>query len=151
MALPSSGQISFDDVRTEMSQNSLYPYNFYSWAGGEYSYFGDTSPYQNFAPINLLSSGSRFSISSPMTTPLLMSQWYSYDHSAYIGLDTTASLYQHSSYNCRPSSMIVIDVGTSDTSLTINISGSGIDIYNGYGCWYLVYGKPWVEDGYQNN
>jgi hypothetical protein len=143
MALPSSGQISFNDVRTEMSQSATTNYSFYSWAGGEYNYFSSSGA-QNYAPINLLSSGSRFSESSPLSTPLSMSKWYSYDHTAYIGLDTTASLYQHSNYNCNPSSMIIIDAGTTDTTLTINISGSGFGY--GYGCWVLFYGKPWTSN-----
>ena len=209
MALTGSGQISFNDVRTETSQSSLSNYSFYSWAGGEYSYFGN-SP-STFAPINVLSSGSefcknyslslscggpvsanynylncggipvstsidcgttvyfsaksgsvnhsppttvltdlgfalRFSTSSIMNTPLSMSQWYSYDHSAYIGTGVTASLFLHASYNCYPSSMVIIDIGTSNATYSINISGSALDSY-GYGCWYLVYGKPWKVDG----
>jgi len=144
MALTGSGQISFNDVRTETSQSSLSNYNFYSWAGGEYSYFGN-SP-STFAPINVLSSGSRFSTSTAMNTPLSMSQWYSYDHSTYIGTGVTASLYIHNSYNCYPSSMVIIDIGTSNATYSINISGSALDSY-GYGCWYLIYGKPWKVDG----
>jgi hypothetical protein len=144
MALPASGQITFNDVRTETSQSSLSPYNFYSWAGGEYSYFGYTP--STFAPINVLSSGSRFSTSTAMNTPLSMSQWYSYDHSTYIGTGVTASLFLHSNYNCYPSSMVIIDIGTSNATYSINISGSALDSY-GYGCWYLIYGKPWKVDG----
>ena len=136
MPLPSSGVITFNDVRTEMSQSTTSFYSFYGWAGGDYNYFSSSGGL-NFAPINLLSSGSRFSESSPLTTPLSLSDWYSYDHNAYIGLDTTASLYQHASYLCDPSSMVVIDVGTTSTSLTINISGSGFGF--GYGCWVLLY------------
>jgi hypothetical protein len=208
MALTGSGQISFNDVRTEISQSTTTNYSFYGWAGGEYNYLNGSA--QNYAPINLLSTGSefcrkyslflssggpssvnynyldcggapvsssinsgttvyfnaksgsvnhappvtvltdsgstlRFSESSPLNTPLSMSAWYSYDHTSYIGLNTTASLYHHSIYNCYPSSMIVIDAGTSNTTMSINISGSAVDPY-GLGCWVLFYGKPWTSN-----
>jgi len=144
MALPSSGVISFNDVRVETSQSIMTDYRFGGWAAGEYIYLEYNS--QQYAPINLLSSGSRFSQSSPLNTPLSMSKWYSYDHNAYIGLNTTTSLYQHNSYDCYPSSMVVIDAGTSNTTMSINISGSATDPY-GLGCWVLCYGKPWTSIG----
>jgi hypothetical protein len=112
-------------------------------------YFNAKNGSVNHAPpvtvLTDLGPALRFSESSPLNTPLSMSAWYSYDHTTYIGLDETASLYHHSIYNCYPSSMIVIDAGTTDTSLVINISGSATDAY-GYGCWVLFYGKPWTSN-----
>jgi hypothetical protein len=143
MALPSSGVITFNDVRTEISQSTTTNYSFAGWASGFYNWFSSSGA-QNYAPINLLSSGSIFSESNPLSLPLSMSAWYSYDHNTYIGLGTTASLYQHTAFACFPSSMIIIDAGTTSTTLSINISGSGFGY--GYGCWVLFYGKPWASD-----
>ena len=52
MSLPSSGQIAFSDVRTEMSQSSMTSYAMSGWTWGYNVNFG--SPV--YTPINVLSS-----------------------------------------------------------------------------------------------
>jgi len=151
MALPGSGSISFDDVRIEMSQSLLS--NTYSdgysteyWTSGNYFYDGPPV----HAPINLLSSGSTFSENSPLYfQDLSMSAWYGYSHTAYVGLNTTTSLYPHfAGYmgTTWASSMTVIDLGVSNATYSINISGS----FSGLGTWVMYYGKPWSNNGTTN-
>ena len=145
MALPSSGQIAFSDVRTEMSQSATSTYEFGGWANGTYA--GSTNLY---APINILSSGSRWSISNPESygKPISMSQWYSYNHTANISSSVTGTLYLHTEPGSwrDASTMLLIDVGTSNTTWSINISGSLVNPT--YWQWfYLYYGKPWVNTG----
>jgi hypothetical protein len=61
MALPSSGQISFDDVRTEMSQSSAPNYSFIEWASGNFVSGGiSNSNYNINTPINVLSGANTF-------------------------------------------------------------------------------------------
>jgi hypothetical protein len=144
MALPSSGQITFNDVRTEMSQSSKTNYSFEEWASGAWSATIGNSYY---TPINLESSGSIFTESNPLDIygGVSMSQWYNYNRSKSVALSTTTSLYPHVSDYCYPSSMIIIDAGTTSTTLSLNISGSAIYPYAGY--WYAFYGKPWQVGG----
>ena len=164
MALPSSGQISFNDVRTETSQSVFTDYAFSRWASGTNSGTGNIG-FSNvdYAPINLISSGSgsgtnalRYSANMTMSAPLQLSDWYLYDHTAYITTGVTASLYSHFdevlNYNCQGfTSMIPVDVGTSDSTLTLNISGSTLtqSLFD-TGCWMIFYGKPWTKTGVGN-
>jgi hypothetical protein len=154
MALPSSGQISFNDVRIEMSQSAKAPYEMgagWTWGGGVFpTIICSGVGYEGYAPINVLSSGSRFSESSPLRHQnLSMSAWYNYDHTLYIGLDVTGTLYQHASIPdyCYPSTMLIVDVGTTNTTLSFNISGT-LD-YPG-NILAVFYGKPWLNDGGSN-
>ena len=80
MALPSSGQITFDNVRTETSQSSMTSYAFGGWVLGAKNYNQATN--QSYAPINILSSGSRFSPAVTYSAPYELSDWYSYNHTA---------------------------------------------------------------------
>ena len=158
MALPSSGQISFNNVRTETSQSAFTDYEFSGWASGQNGTFTSFPaqaryPDRIYAPINLLSSGSRYS-ASPVNQleiqNLSMSAWYNYDHTTTIGLSTTASLYLHVSDTtapCSPSSMIPVDVGTTSATLSLNISGTNDLGPFGGGCWAIFYGKPWSVNG----
>ncbi len=143
MALPSSGQISFNDVRIEMSQSAKTDYAFSEWAWGYNTGWNGG----NYAPINVLSSGSRFSSSSLLQYQnFSMSAWYGYNHTLSIGLNTTGTLYQHADPvdSCFPSTMLIIDMGTTNGTYTINISGSAPD----YGeSIYVYYGKPWNTTG----
>ena len=150
MALPASGQISFNDVRVEVSQSAKAPYEMSGWTFGRGSSFSFCGGYINggvtYAPINVLSSGSRFSESSPLQlSNLSMSAWYNYDHTPYIGLDVTGTLYQHAdpAYQCYPTTMLIVEVGTTNATLSLNISGSP------YTNEYLLvtYGKPWTNTG----
>jgi hypothetical protein len=154
MALPSSGQISFNDVRTEMSQSAKAPYEMSGWTWGSGSTaipcVGVGEGYTGYTPINILSSGSRFSESNPLQlSNLSMSAWYDYDRSLYIGLEVTGTLYQHADVvdKCYPSTMLPIEIGTSDINIIINISGS---ITNGAKL-YIWYGKPWNDNGSFHN
>lgn len=143
MALPSSGQISFNDVRTETSQSIMTNYAISGWTWGQ----GETlcGGYGTlYAPINVLSSGSRFSESKKLTlSNLSMSAWYNYDHNLYINTGVTGTLYQHAdvTFQCHPTTMLPIELGTSNATYSINISGSDtVD-------FIIYYGKPWKSDG----
>lgn len=145
MALPSSGQISFNDVRIEMSQSAKTDYAFGEWAKGYNELYDASWTAGKYAPINVLSSGSRFSLANRLTTPLSMSAWYSYNHTASITSSVTGTLYLHwnSISDCYASTMLIMDVGTTNTTYSINISGS-----QDYAEWvYGWYGKPWKVDG----
>jgi len=170
MPLPSSGQISFNDVRVETSQSAFTSYAFSEWASGYNSGTGNIGfSNADYAPINLISSGSgsgtnalRYSqnllyppvASSPYF--LKLSDWYLYNHTASITTGVTASLYSHwapfYSIPCRGvTSMVPVDVGTSNTTLNLNISGNVIyDDGVTTGCWMIFYGKPWTRTGVGN-
>jgi hypothetical protein len=156
MPLPSSGLIDFSDVRAEMSQSAFTGYTFSYWASGYNSGCIGAGPNANYAPINLISSGSRYTVDAAYNTPISMSQWYSYNHTAAISASTTASLYPHwnsffSPLGCHVSSMIPVDVGTSAATLSLNISGGILyDDNISQGCWMIFYGKPWNVDGSSN-
>jgi len=155
MPLPSSGLIDFSDVRAEMSQSAFTSYAFGYWVSGYNSGCVGISANANYAPINLISSGSRYTVDAAYNTPISMSQWYSYDHTAAIGIGTTASLYSHwNSFffplGCHVSSMIPVDVGTSAATLSLNISGGILYDDGSEGCWMIFYGKPWNVDGSSN-
>jgi hypothetical protein len=163
MALPSSGLIDFSDVRTETSQSAFTSYAFSGWASGYNSGTGNVG-FSNvdYAPINLISSGSgygelaiiRYSPTSYYSPPLSLFDWYSYNHTEYITTGVTASLYSHwgGNINCSTyTSMIPVDVGTSNTTLDLNISGSSITASSSdTGCWMIFYGKPWTKTGVGN-
>ena len=146
MALPSSGVITFNDVRTETSQSSFTSYAMGGWT------YGQGTTYEGgvgiiYSPINILSSGSRWNTSGKRITlsSLSMSAWYSYDHSLYIPTGVTGTLYQHADAAavCYPTTMLPIEVGTTNATLSINISGS--PDYNE--TLVIYYGKPWYSNG----
>jgi hypothetical protein len=149
MALPASGPISMSMVRTETSQSSMINYAIGGWTWGEATIIcagvAVGGYYNGYAPINVLSPGSRFSESSPLNLlNLSMSAWYNYDHTAQINTGVTGTLYQHADVTDKsyPTSMLIIELGTSNTTYSINISGS-----NNYGGIYVYYGKPWSNTG----
>ena len=160
MALPASGQIAFSDVRTEMSQSSLNNYEFSKWAAG-HAYWGD--PYGGgravYSPINYLSSGSRWSLSSNVTmsrSNLSMSAWYGYDHTLFVATNNTGTFQAHfSAANANtnttgspsPTTMIILDAGTSNATFSINISGSQPFTDWGDPLVQVWYGKPWSHNG----
>lgn len=147
MALPSSGQISLSQSRSEMSQSALNSYSLASWAfgysGGNNIGVGPT----NYAPVNILSSGSRWDTSGKkiIISNLSMSAWYGYDHGASIPTGVTGTLYQHADAGglCYPQTMLPIELGTSNATYSISISGSAD--YNEY--ISVIYGKPWAVNG----
>ena len=154
MALPSSGQISFNDVRVETSQSLAPKYNMADWTAG--AWLSESFATNRFAPINLVSSGSgtyvRYtSASLSRFNPYLnnsMSAWYEYKHFATMSEDSFYSgdyLYTHTLTNhCYPSSMIPVDVGTTNKIVYITISGSADGLYENV---YVYYGKPWESNG----
>jgi hypothetical protein len=154
MALPSSGLIDFSDVRVETSQSLFTTYRFSGWASGYNSGCVGVGPNANYAPINLISSGSRYTVNAAYAPPISMSQWYSYNHTAAISASTTASLYSHwgGNINCSTyTSMIPIDAGITNATLSLNISGSPITESSGdTGCWMVFYGTPWTNTGDSN-
>ena len=146
MALPSSGQIAFSDVRTEMSQSSMTSYAMSGWTYGDSNFFCGGAGIL-YSPINILSSGSRWNTSGKKITlsNLSMSAWYGYDHTLSIPTGVTGTLYQHADAAaiCYPTTMLPIEVGTSNATYSINISGSAD--YNE--SLVIFYGKPWKVDG----
>jgi hypothetical protein len=145
MPLTGSGQISFNDVRVEMSQSAAPNYAFTEWAAGAWQ--SGSNSYNNYTPINLNSFQKPFTSSSLLNvySGVSMSQWYSYTSSTAISLNTTSSLYYHCADYCYPSSMVVFNAGTSNITASIRISGSAIYPYAGW--WVIYYGKPWKNDG----
>lgn len=144
MALPSTGQILFSDVRTEMAQTTTPNYFIGDWGRGLASY-----PYvegTQFAPINVHSSNSgKYSTGVPMS----LNTWHGYNHTLNYASDgTNRSLFFSFSPGifCYPSSMIVFDAGTTSKTYDLTISGSATDFtyVNYIIAWY---GKPWVSDG----
>jgi len=148
MALPSSGQISFNDVRIETSQSIAPNYNIGDWTAG--AWLSGSFAFNRFAPINLISSASRFTTSSRFDSYSNndLSSWYGYNHFATMSEDAFYSgdyLYTHTGLNhCYPSSMIPVDVGTSNKVVYITISGSADAFYENV---LVVYGKPWESNG----
>jgi hypothetical protein len=149
MALPSSGQISFDGVRIEMSQSSAPNYSFIEWASGNFISGGfSNSNYNINTPINVLSGINTF-FEGYISSGVSMSQWYSYDSTVSFSTGVTASLIRPVVDYCYPSSMVVFDAGTSNITYTINMSGSTTpDIGSNLGPGLVVYyEKPWSVDG----
>lgn len=148
MSLPSSGQISFNDARVEFSQSLAPKYNMSDWTAG--AWLSESFATNRYAPVNIRSSGSIFATSSrfnPYSNNDL-SSWYGYNHFATMSEDafyTGDYLYTHTLNNhCYPSSMIPVDIGTTNKIVYITISGSA-DFY--YENVYVVYGKPWESNG----
>ena len=164
MALPSSGQISFNDVRTEMSQSSKSNYEMSGWVGGIFH-----DDLHTYTPINILSSGSGTSgassirwedtpsVSQPKKIPYesnySMSAWYEYDRNLYIETNTTGTLYNHvkvgDEYN-EVQTMLPINIGITNKRIVINWSGSLLEDTVDMGGAYRMdawYGKPWFDNG----
>jgi hypothetical protein len=141
MSLPGSGQISFNDVRTEMGQTSTTNYSFNSWGRGYGIY--DAGPY--FAPINVHSSNSgKYST----TTPFSLNTWHGYNHSLNYASDGTQRdlfLSFSPSTLCYPTSMIVFDLGTTSETKNIYVSGSADDFALTLEI-ALFHGKPYSSD-----
>jgi hypothetical protein len=116
------------------------------WTYGQGSFFCAGSGI-TYSPINILSSGSRWNTSGKRITlsNLSMSAWYGYDHTLYIPTGVTGTLYPHADAAaiCYPTTMLPIEVGTSNATYSINISGSSD--YNE--SLVIFYGKPWYVNG----
>ena len=135
MALPGSGQISFNDVRVEMSQSAHTSYDMPSFSIGLYGFY---------TPINVHSSNSgKYTDSS---TDIAISDFYGYDMTLTY---PTGSTLQNLFFNvgiCNPSAMIVFDAGTANTNLELEFSGSDSD-FSLVDTAVIYYGKPWKNDG----
>jgi hypothetical protein len=148
MSLPSSGQISFNDVRVEFSQSLAPNYNMSDWTAG--AWVSESFATNIFAPVNLISSGSRFHTGSRFNPYLnnSMSAWYGYNHTSSMddgGAFSGDYLYTHTGLqHCYPSSMIPVDIGTTNGTVYISISGSADYLYENV---YVYYGKPWESNG----
>ena len=145
MALPSSGQISFSDVRTEMSQSQLGNYGMAQWGSGYGTYtWGENDQY---TPINVHSGNAgKYNTTGANFN---MNQYHGYNRSLYYDSDGTQRdlfLSIAPASLCYPSSMIVFDAGTSNTTLDIFISGSSADFAN-VSALVVFYGKPWYSNG----
>jgi hypothetical protein len=143
MSLPSSGQISLNDVRIETSQSITDNYSLTNALNG-YGKWND-SGINIYAPINVNGSTGKWSESNPIgVSNYSMSIWYGYNHLANIAMDVTGTLYPHSNQDCYSKTMLIVDVGTTSKILKLNISGS-INIWG----WEVYYGKPWKNNGSQ--
>lgn len=148
MALPSSGQISFDNARVEFSQSAAPKYTMSDWTAG--SWLSQSFSTNKYAPVNLRSSGSRFNSASRFNpySDNDLSSWYGYNHFATMSEDPFFGgdyLYLHTGLNhCYPSSMIPVDIGTTNKIVYITISGSADAFYENV---YVYYGKPWTFNG----
>lgn len=141
MSLPSSGSISYGNIRTEMSQSGVSNYSAggFEW-GDEYS-----TPW--YAPVNVGSAPWVNRTTKLDHLNFSASYWYNYNHLAATDASTgTASLFQHadSTQWCFPSSMVALDMGTSNQTITINLSGSHACYGGNVEVWY---GKPWSVNG----
>lgn len=145
MSLPSSGQISFNDVRTEMSQSAMSNYDIVSWGRGYGTYYWSENP--QFTPINVHGDNSgKYNTSG---VDFNMNQYHGYNRSSNYASDgTLRDLFFSVSPAaiCFPSSMLVFDAGTSNTTLDLYISGSADDFayVSSVAMWY---GKPWQSNG----
>lgn len=140
MALPASGQISFDDVRVEMSQSAHTSYDM-----PEFSIGGNSAAI--YTPINVHSSNSgNYTTTS---SDIAISDFYGYDLSLTY---TTGSTRQDLFFNvepsslCYPTAMIVFDAGTTNRNLDLEFSGSAND-FALVGTAVIYYGKPWLNNG----
>jgi len=138
MALTGSGQISFNDVRVEMSQSAHTSYGMPSFSIG-YTGF--------YTPINVHSNNSgKYTTGN---TNIAISDFYGYDMTLTY---PTGSTKQDLFFNvepsglCNPSAMVVFNAGTANTDLELEFSGSVSD-FSLVDTAVIYYGKPWKNDG----
>lgn len=149
MSLPSSGQISFSNVATEMGQTGFTAAQYNYWMGvWGTGYSTDGYPYNggfNLAPINVnTANAGKYSD----TTPIRMSDWYGYNQGASYsvdGIDKDLFFSISPAYIPLGSSLIKYDVGTSNKTLDISISGS-IDDFDYVQSIVVYYGQPWQSN-----
>lgn len=143
MALPSSGQIAMSQLRSEMSQSAASNYSLVGASAGvrNSGYFGNI-----YTPINVHSSNNG---DYPTGSKFPLSDFYSYDNTLnYASDNTNRDLFLSTgaySY-CYHSSMIIFDLGTTNKTWDITVSGSTND-FQGIDYLELFYGKPWASNG----
>jgi hypothetical protein len=141
MALPSSGQISMTDFRTEMGQTS---YNNYSVGGMAYSPWNGNGYW--YTPVNIHTSNAGKYPVGP-TSPISFSDWYGYDNSLYYSpSDTFRDMVINWGGVCYSSTLTKFDGGTSNTTYDITISGSAAD-FSGIDYVRVYYSQPWNSSG----
>ena len=80
MALPSSGQISVSDIRTELSNTGKTNNYNLAFAGAPYGLARDVG----YVPLNQSSTSKPNTSAAASATPRSSSFWYSYDHTAQL-------------------------------------------------------------------
>lgn len=148
MSLPSSGQIAFSNVATEMGQTAFtanhYNYWISLWGRGYYTSYPYTEGFV-FAPINVNTANSG---KYTTTSPFSLNNWHGYNRNASYACDgTNRSLFYSFSPTefCLPSSFIQFDAGTTNKTFDITISGSAAD-FNYTTAIAVYYGQPWQSD-----
>lgn len=140
--LPASGQISLNNVRTETDQSTMSNYWLGSASAGVKDYYNG----KYFTPINVHTGNTD---DYPVGYPINFSEWYSYEHTrSYLsnGINRSLFLSYGNASVCYATSMIIFDLGTSNTTWDITISGSNDD-FAYIDVLYLYYGKPWTSNG----
>ena len=150
MSLPSSGQISLNDFRAEMSQSTTSNYGFDgAFYGFQYPDFYPSIPW--YSPINVHSDNAdNFETNQYYWN---IDAWYGYNNSAYYALSSTS---QSCYFNIQPNqntasyatAMIMFYVGTGSGVIPIRISGSANDfLSSSITTASIWYGKPWSSSG----
>ena len=136
MSLPASGQLSYGDIRTETQTTGRSSYSAAkaAWTTGSYSTL-------QYPPINM-GSTSRPDISQPGT----VSEWYSYNHSAF---STAPATVNNLGNRTKPQSpfgdFFIIDLGTTSGQVSYSIAISSSNA-NGASV-NAEYGYPWDSSG----
>ena len=150
MSLPSSGQITLDNFRAEMSQSTTSNYGFDgAFYGFQYPAFFPSIPW--YSPINVHSDNADNFETNPYYWNI--DAWYGYNNSAYYVASSTP---QGCYFNIQPNqntasyatAMIPIHVGSTSKTISVRISGSAND-FNSSGIFTasVWYGKPWSSNG----
>jgi hypothetical protein len=143
MALQSSGQISLNDVRIEASQSIAENYSLYESLLGLYLW--TDASVNIYAPINVNGTNILEKKGYPGyeggINDYSMSVWYGYNHTAYTNTNDTSSLYPIT-LDCYSKTMAIIDAGTTNRTIDINVSGSVSTV----GTLEIFYGKPWKNN-----
>jgi hypothetical protein len=150
MSLPSSGQITLDNFRAEMSQSTTSNYGFDgAFYGFQYPDFFPSIPW--YSPINVHSDNADNFETNQYNW--YINTWYGYNNSAYYSASSTP---RPCYFNIQPNqttasyatAMIVIHVGTNSGVVPIRISGSANDFSSaGITTASIWYGKPWSSSG----
>jgi hypothetical protein len=149
MPLPISGQISFNDMRVEMSQSVLTNYDFREWANGAR---GNTGVGTIFAPVNVHTGNSN------RNDQYNLDRWHGYSGSAHYGLGPTAEtvtispINDYGDYWYTNSGMILFDagtgIGTIPVTVTVSTNNMETQLINKI---EFFHGKPWADGGSDNS
>ena len=148
MALPGSGQISFDNVRVEISQSILTNYDFKEWANGAR---GNVGVGTLFTPINVHTDNSG------KNDQYNLNRWHGYSGSAHYGLGPTdrtvtiSPINETGDYWYTNSGMILFDAGTGigTIPITVTVSTNNMETQS-IDKIEFFHGKPWANNGSDN-